>query len=240
MHLLTHFAHSQFKNIYLRGIKLIDLYYWPTANGIKIPILLEELGVPYKSFTLNIRKGEHKTEEFKVINPLLRIPAIVDHNDSSSESSVKLFESAAILIYLAEKYKKFIPADGSASKIVYPWLFWQVGHISATFGQYQRFQDIQSSEVSEKIKHDLHAEVSRLYRDFDNHLSLHKYVADEYSIADIALFPFFQPKRHNQNPDDYPNIKRWAAKIRERPAIKKSYSTALIIAPEEKSLMNWF
>lgn len=219
---------------------MIDLYYWPTANGIKIPILLEELGVPYKAFALNIRKGEHKTDEFRAINPLLRIPAIVDHTNSAHDASVKLFESAAILIYLAEKYKKFIPLDGTANTTVYPWLFWQAGHISATFGQYQKFNEQLAEEVSDTFKKDLHQEVTRLYRDFDDRLAKYPFVAGEYSIADIALYPFFQPKRHGQNPDDYPNIQRWAAEIRSRPAVQKAYSVGLITAPEEKSLINWF
>lgn len=218
---------------------MIDLYYWPTANGIKIPLLLAELGVPFEPKLLNIRTGEHRTEFFAKLNPNGLIPVLVDHQPTGGGASVTVFESAAILLYLAEKYGRFFGRDQHARLVTIEWLFWHAAHVPSAFGLYQRFHEQIPQEVPESLKQGALNAVSRLYRVLETRLGEADYLGGEYSIADIAMFPWLQPRRQGQDLAGYPHLTRWYASIRSRPAVVRAYDDARLVAPAEKSLADW-
>ncbi|MBS1154557.1 MAG: putative glutathione S-transferase [Proteobacteria bacterium] len=218
---------------------MIDLYFWPTANGIKIPILLQELGILFRPFPLNIRTGEHKTEAFRKLNPNLKIPVIVDSEPVGGGAPVTVFESSAILVYLAEKYGQLLPANQQGRYTVLEWLFWHAAHVTSAFGQYQKFHEQIPEQVSDSLKQSALDEVTRLYQVLEARLAEADYLAGEYSIADIALYPWIQPRRQGQNLADYPHLARWYANVRARPAVERAYQYGLSLAPAEKSLIDW-
>ncbi|MDR2788013.1 MAG: glutathione S-transferase N-terminal domain-containing protein, partial [Candidatus Accumulibacter sp.] len=202
---------------------MIDLYFWPTANGIKIPILLEELGVDYRPVALNVRVGEHRTEAFRKLNPNLKIPVLVDDDAGDGSAPVTVFESGAILLYLAEKHARFIPAAARDRLQALGWLFWQSAHVAPAFGQYVRFVEQVSEQVSPPLLDAARAELNRLYGVLETRLAESAYLAGDYSIADIAVFPWIQPRRHGRRLADTPNLARWHAAVRARPAVEKAY-----------------
>ncbi|MDR0441104.1 MAG: glutathione S-transferase N-terminal domain-containing protein, partial [Candidatus Accumulibacter sp.] len=170
---------------------MIDLYYWPTANGIKIAVLLEELGATYRPVALDVRAGEHRTEAFRRISPDLKIPVLVDDDARDGNAPVTVFESGAILLYLAEKHDRFIPAGGQGRAQALGWLFWQSAHMAATFGQYVRFVEQLPGQVPEALLNTTRVELNRLYDVLETRLAETAYLAgDDYSIADIAVFPW--------------------------------------------------
>jgi GSH-dependent disulfide-bond oxidoreductase len=197
---------------------MIDLYYWPTPNGHKITMFLEEVGLPYTIKPVNIGKGEQFAPDFLKIAPNNRMPAIVDHDPQDGGEPVSVFESGAILLYLADKTGRFIPADLRGRTRVLEWLFWQMGGLGPMAGQNHHF----SGYAPEKIPYAINRyvnETNRLYGVLDRRLAQSAYVAGDYSIADMAAYPWTVSwERQGQKLDDFPHLKRWHETIRDRPA----------------------
>jgi GST-like protein len=200
--------------------KPIDLYYWPTPNGWKITIFLEEAGLPYVIKPVNIGKGEQFTPEFLAISPNNRMPAIVDPEGPDGQP-ISVFESGAILKYLAHKSGKFYPTDARGQAKVDEWLFWQVGGLGPMAGQAHHFR----SYAPEKIPYAVDRytnEVGRLYAVLNKQLAGQDYVAGDYSIADMAIWPWVVPwQMQGQNMDDFPHLKAWFERMLARPAVAK-------------------
>jgi GST-like protein len=218
---------------------MLDLYYWPTANGIKVPILLLELGVPFRPQPLNIRLGEHQTGAFRLLSPDGRIPALLDHAPVSGETPVTVFESAAILLYLADKHGRFLPAVSAARSVVVEWLFWHAAHVVPAFGFYQKLQEQIDPAQAAAFIAAARLEVARLYQVLEQRLAQVDFLAGEYSVADIAMFPWIQPRRQGQLLSDYPYLARWHGRVAARPAVQQAYAAGRQLAPAEKSLADW-
>jgi GST-like protein len=215
---------------------MIDLYYWPTGNGLKIGILLEELELEYRVLPVNIRAGEQKQAAFQRISANGRIPAIVDHAPQGLSEPLSLFESGAILNYLADKAGRFLPTAGSAERQkVQEWLFWQVGHITPYLSQLQLFKEKAPEPIAFALDL-LNAEATRLYRVLETRLSELPFVAGDYSIADMAIFPWIQPLRQGQDLADYPHVHAWRERLKARPAIQRAYAKGREVAANERSL----
>ncbi|MDE1197056.1 MAG: glutathione S-transferase N-terminal domain-containing protein [Pseudomonas sp.] len=215
---------------------MIDLYYWPTGNGLKVGILLEELEQEYRLRPINIRSGEQKQDWFQAISANGRIPAIVDHAPVADGQPLSLFESGAILNYLADKAGRFLPAQGTAERQrVQEWLFWQVGHVTPYLSQLQVFKEKAPEPIPFALDL-LGAEAARLYGVLEKRLSEVPFVAGEYSIADMAIFPWIQPLRQGQDLAHYPNINAWRERIKARPAVQRAYEKGREVAAGEKSL----
>ncbi len=200
---------------------MIDLYFWPTPNGWKISILLEELGVPYNLIPVNIGKGDQFEPEFLKISPNNRMPAIVDHDPVDGGEPISVFESAAIMTYLADKYGKFMPTELRARTEVNQWLHWQMGGLGPMAGQAHHFR----LYAPEKIQYGIDRytnEVVRLYGVMERRLADRDYLAGEYSIADMAAFPWVsRHERQGQDLNDYPILKRWYDSIASREAVQR-------------------
>lgn len=209
---------------------MIDLYYWPTPNGHKITIFLEEAAVDYRIRPVHIGRGEQFKPDFLRIAPNNRMPAIVDRHPSDGGEPVPVFESGAILLYLAEKTGKYIPEDIRGRVEVLQWLFWQMGGLGPMAGQNHHFV----TYAPEKLPYAMDRyikETSRLYAVLDRRLADREYVAGEYSIADMAAYPWTVPhKRQQQDLDDFPNLKRWFEAIRARPAVLRAYEKGAAIS----------
>lgn len=197
---------------------MIDLYFWPTPNGHKISIALEELGLPYNVQMININENEQFAPDFLAIAPNNRIPAIVDHD--GSDGSVSLFESGAILYYLANKTGALIPEDAHGQKTVMEWLMWQMGGFGPMLGQAHHFNYYAKEKLPYAIER-YSAEANRLYRVLDNQLADKDFVAgNALSIADIAIFPWTRTHaRQNVEIENYPNVAAWRIRMIERPAV---------------------
>ena len=200
---------------------MIDVWTWPTPNGHKVHIALEELGLPYRVIPVDIGAGDQFKPEFLSINPNHRIPAIVDP-DGPDGKTLTLFESGAILIYLAEKTGKLIPADKVERLHCLQWLMFQMGGVGPMFGQYNHF----AAYAPEKLPYAIERysnEVKRLHRVLDKRLSESTYLAGpEYSIADIATFPWVRnPQRRGIDLAEYPAVQRWHDAIAARPAVQR-------------------
>jgi GSH-dependent disulfide-bond oxidoreductase len=202
---------------------MIDLYYWPTPNGHKITMCLEEAAIPYTLVPVNIGQGEQFKPEFLAIAPNNRMPAIVDHAPLERGPPISIFESGAILLYLAEKSERFIPLDARGRAEVLQWLFWQVGGLGPMAGQNHHF----NRYAPEKIPYALERyvkETNRLYGVLNQRLADRPFIAGDYSIADMASYPWVVPhEAQGQNLDDFPHLKRWFHAIKERPATIKAY-----------------
>jgi len=201
---------------------MIDLYTWGTPNGRKVSVMLEELGLPYNTHKVDISKGEQHKPEFLKISPNNRIPAIVD-SDGPGGKPISVFESGAILIYLAEKAKsKLLPKDPRRRMETLEWLMWQMGGVGPMFGQAHHFMFNPPEDVPYGKKR-YHDEAKRLYKVMNARLGKAKYLAgDDYTIADIATYPWVQRHpRHQVDLNDYPNVKRWYDQIAKRPAVEK-------------------
>jgi GST-like protein len=211
---------------------MIDLYYWPTANGLKLGLFVEETGLAHRLIPINIRAGEQKTDAFKAISANGRIPAIVD-----TATGLSLFESGAILTYLANRQRALIPAQGSdAYYQVQQWLFWQVGHVTPYLSQLQLFRE-KAPEPLPFALDLLHTEAERLYGVLEQALTRADYLAGDYSIADIATFPWIQPARQGIDLARYPAIAAWRERLKARPAVQRAYAQGRAIAPAEQSLV---
>ena len=210
---------------------MIDVHYWTTPNGHKITIFLEESGLPYRIIPVNIGKGEQFAREFLAISPNNRIPAIVDHDPADGGKPVEMFESGAILLYLADKTGKFIPGDLRGRADTIQWLFWQMGNLGPMAGQNNHF----SNYAVEKIPYAIDRyrnEVNRLYGVLNKQLADRAFVAGDYSIADMAIYPWIVPyERQGQNIADFPHLKRWFEGVRARPAVERAYEKAKAINP---------
>jgi GST-like protein len=210
---------------------MIDLHYWTTPNGHKITIFLEEAGLPYKIFPVNIGKGEQFKREFLGISPNNRIPAMVDHDPQGGGAPITVFESGAMLLYLADKTKRFIAQDLRDRTETIQWLFWQMGNLGPMSGQNNHF----SNYAIEKIQYAMDRyrnEVNRLYGVLNNRLADRPCIAGEYSIADMASYPWIVPyERQGQKLEDFPHLKRWFASMQARPAVERAYAKAKEINP---------
>ena len=205
---------------------MIDLYYWTTPNGHKITLFLEETGLPYRIVPIDIGKGEQFAADFLKIAPNNRIPAIVDHAPADGGAPVSLFESGAILLYLADKSGQFIAQDLRGRSETIQWLFWQMGGLGPMAGQNHHFTQYAPQPMPYAIER-YTRETARLYAVLDKRLADRDFVAGDYSIADMACYPWIVPHRkQGQNLDDFPNLKRWFALIRERPATQRAYALA--------------
>jgi GST-like protein len=198
---------------------MIDLYFWQTPNGRKITIALEELALPYKVIPINIGRGAQFTPEFLAISPNNRIPAIVDHAPGDGGPPISVFESGAILLYLADKTGQLIPRDVRGRTEVLEWLMWQMGGVGPMFGQANHFANYAPEKLPYAIDRYVN-ESKRLIRVLDTRLAGREFVAGAYSIADIASFPWVVSARTRllDNVADYPHVIRWLDAINARPA----------------------
>jgi GSH-dependent disulfide-bond oxidoreductase len=205
---------------------MIDLYYWTTPNGHKITIFLEEVGMPYTLHAINIAKGEQFQPEFLKVAPNNRIPAIIDRQPTDGGAPISIFESGAILLYLADKIGQLIPRDIRGRTEVLQWLFWQMGGLGPMAGQNHHFNQYAPEKIPYAIDRYV-KETARLYGVLDRRLSDREFVAGDYSIADIAAYPWIVPhERQEQNLADFPNVKRWFEAIQARPATIRAYERA--------------
>ncbi|NLY27001.1 MAG: thiol:disulfide oxidoreductase [Alcaligenaceae bacterium] len=205
---------------------MIDLYYWTTPNGHKITLFLEETGLPYTLKLVNIGKGEQFDPDFLKIAPNNRIPAIVDHSPAGGGEPVSVFESGAILLYLAEKTGRFLPADPRGRTDVLQWLFWQMGGLGPMAGQNHHFGTYAPEKIPYAIDRYVR-ETGRLYGVLNKQLADRPFIAGEYSIADMACYPWIVPyERQGQNLHDFPHLERWFNAIASRPATQRAYELA--------------
>lgn len=211
---------------------MIDLYYWTTPNGHKITLFLEEAGLPYRIVPINIGRGEQFAPEFLRIAPNNRIPAIVDQAPADGGEPISIFESGAILLYLADKIQRFIPQDLRGRNVALQWLFWQMGGLGPMAGQNHHFTQYAPEVVPYAIDRYV-KETARLYSVLDRRLADRPFIAgDDYSIADMACYPWIVPHaRQRQSLDDFPHLKRWFDAIAARPATARAYALAEQINP---------
>jgi len=203
--------------------KTHELFIWTTPNGYKVLLFAEEAGIPYTIKPVNISKGEQFNPDFLKISPNNRIPAFNDHTPKSGKGPISVFESGAILLYLAEKFGRFIPSDLNGRVEVLQWLFWLVGGLGPMAGQNHHF----SQYAPEKIPYAIDRyvkETSRLYGVMNRRLADRQFLAGDYSIADMACYPWIVPhERQGQKVTDFPNLKRWFKAIAARPATIRAY-----------------
>ncbi|MFZ2871644.1 glutathione S-transferase N-terminal domain-containing protein [Zavarzinia sp.] len=203
---------------------MIELYYWPTPNGWKISIMLEECGLPYAVKTVNIGKGEQFEPAFLAISPNNRMPAIVDTAPADGGAPISVFESGAILQYLGRKTGKFYPQDERGRVETEQWLFWQMGGLGPMAGQAHHFRQYAPEKIDYGINRYTN-EVNRLYGVMNKRLADRPFLAGEYSIADMAAWPWVVPyKNQGQDLNDFPNLKRWFETIEARPAVQKGFA----------------
>jgi GST-like protein len=200
---------------------MIDLYYWPTPNGWKISIMLEECELPYRMIPVNIGRGEQFAPAFLELSPNNRMPAIVDHEPVGGGAPIGIFESGAILLYLAEKTGRFLPSDLRGRYEVVQWLMWQMGGLGPMAGQNHHF----SQYAPEKIPYAIDRyvkETHRLYGVLDHRLADREFIAGAYSIADMAAYPWIVPhEAQGQKLEEFPNVARWFATMKARPAVRR-------------------
>ncbi len=215
---------------------MIDLYYWTTPNGHKVTMFLEEAGLPYRIKPVHIGRGEQFEPGFLRIAPNNRIPAIVDHAPADGGEPISLFESGAILLYLADKTRRFIPQDLRGRNQALQWLFWQMGGLGPMAGQNHHFTQYAPEPMPYAIERYV-KETGRLYGVLNKHLGEragqgHDYIAGEYSIADMACYPWIVPhERQRQKLADFPHLAAWFERIGQRPATVRAYARAQEINP---------
>lgn len=204
---------------------MINLYYWPTPNGHKITMFLEEAGLDYQINPVDISAGDQFKPEFLAFSPNNRMPAIIDTDPADSGEPISVFESGAILWYLAEKTGRFLPTDIRGRKNVSEWLFWQVGGLGPMAGQNHHFVQYAPEKLPYAISRYVN-ETNRLYGVLDRRLAKHDFLAgNDYTIADMAAYPWVVPwKRQQQELDAFPSLRRWFDGIRTRPATIRAYA----------------
>ena len=213
---------------------MIDLYYAPTPNGWKISIMLEECGLPYRVIPMQLGRGDQHQPDFLKLNPNGRMPVIVDQTPADGGPPLPVFESGAILIYLAEKTGRFLPAEPRARLDVLQWLMWQMGGLGPMLGQNGHFLLYAPEQIPYAIER-YGREARRLYRVLDGRLEGRDYIAGDYSIADMACFPWIMThKAQGLTLDDFPNLKRWYALLRARPQLQ----AGLALGKEERRPMD--
>jgi GSH-dependent disulfide-bond oxidoreductase len=208
-----------------RGIPMIEFYYWPTPNGHKITMFLEEAGLDYTIHPVDISGGDQFKPQFLAFSPNNRMPAIIDTAPADRGEAVSIFESGAILVYLAEKTGLFLPQDLRGRKTVMEWLFWQVGGLGPMAGQNHHFGVYAPERIPYAIDRYV-KETNRLYGVLDRRLAGRSFIAGEdYTIADIAAYPWIVPwQRQQQNLNDLPNLRRWFEMVRARSATIRAYA----------------
>jgi GSH-dependent disulfide-bond oxidoreductase len=210
---------------------MIDVYYWTTPNGHKVTIFLEEANLEYKLIPINIGKGEQFKPEFLEISPNNRIPAIVDQNPGGEIEPVAVFESGAILLYLADKTGLYMERTIGGRVETTQWLFWQMGNLGPMAGQNNHFANYAVDKIPYAIDR-YRNEVNRLYGVLNKRLADREFLAGPYSIADMACYPWIVPyERQGQKLEDFPHLKRWFEAIRARPAVERAYAKAKEINP---------
>jgi GST-like protein len=208
---------------------VIDLYYWTTPNGHKVTIFLEETGLAYRIIPVDIGKGDQFKPQFLAIAPNNRIPAIIDTAPADGGTALSVFESGAILQYLAEKTGQFLPADIRRRAEVMQWLFWQMGGLGPMAGQNHHFVQYAPERIPYAVTRYV-KETNRLYGVLDKRLADREFVAGAYSIADMAAYPWIVPhERQQQNLAEFPHLKRWFEAIRARRAVQRAYEVAASI-----------
>jgi GST-like protein len=221
---------------------VIDLYFWPTPNGWKISIALEEMELPYRVVPVNIGRGEQFEPAFLAISPNNRMPAIVDHEPPDGGEPLPVFETGAILLYLGEKSGKFLPRETRARYRVTQWLMWQMGGLGPMLGQHGHFKLYAPEPVPYALDR-YRREAERLYGVLDRQLAGREFIAGEYSIADMACWPWVVTWKQ-QGFDlarDFPNVRRWYDRCKERPALRRGFDVGrefrqqLTTGPDEKA-----
>ncbi len=208
---------------------MIELYFWTTPNGMKPLILLEETGLPHTVRPVNISKGEHFSESFTRISPNQKIPAIVDPAPAGGGTPLALFESGAILQYLAEKTGQFLPQSSSPRAEVMQWLFWQMAGLGPMLGQYLHFA-VYADQAVPYAQGRYGREKERLYQVMDDRLRDRDFLAGDYSIADIAAYPWIHAlERKTSHLNGFANLRRWYEAVSERPAVVRAYERAKAI-----------
>ncbi len=217
---------------------MIDLYYWPTPNGHKITMFLEEAKMPYTLHGINIGKGDQFNPDFLKFSPNNRMPAIIDHAPTDGKKSISVFESGAILLYLAGKTGSFIPKDLRGQVECMEWLFWQMGGLGPMLGQNHHF----SQYAPEKIPYAINRyvkETSRLYGVLNKRLADKKFICgNQYTIADMACYPWILWERQSQSADEFPHLARWHATIKARPATTRAYGQSKVVNPDATPSVN--
>lgn len=198
---------------------MIDLYSWAAPNGHKVQILVEELEIPYRVVPINITAGDQHTDSFRAINPNGKIPAIVDHAPADGGGPFTVFETGAIMVYLAEKEKRFLPSELRKRSEVLQWLFWQVGGIGPMMGQAQHFFRYASEQVPYAIQR-YQTETRRLLKVLEDRLEGRDFICDEYSIADMASFAWIRiHKMTGVALNELPRVEAWYGRVRSRPGV---------------------
>ncbi len=211
---------------------MIDVHFWPTPNGYKVTIFLEEAGVPYNVVPVNIGRGEQFKPEFLKLSPNNRMPAIVDHAPAGGGEPIAVFESAAILQYLAEKTGRFIPADVRGKKTVLEWLAWQVANVGPACGQLGHFKHYATEKIPYAIDR-YSNEVHRLFGVLDGQLDGREWTCGEYSIADMAIFPWFRThERLGIDLAEFGRVKGWLARMAARPAVVRGLEVGKDLAKQ--------
>jgi GST-like protein len=212
---------------------MIDLHYWTTPNGHKVTMFLEETGLPYRLIPVKIGAGEQFKPEFLAISPNNRIPAMVDTEPQGGGAPLSVFESGAILVYLAEKTGRFLPKDLRGRHDTLQWLFWQMGGLGPMAGQNHHFKTYAAEKIPYAIDRYVN-ETNRLYGVLNKRLADRAFVAGDYSIADMASYPWIVlHERQGQNLAEFPHLKRWFETIRARPATVRAYDKAKEINPQQ-------
>ncbi len=211
---------------------MLDVYFWNTPNGYKVLLFLEETALPYRLVPVNIGKGEQFAQEFLEISPNNKIPALVDTEPSEGKGPISVFESGAILLYLAEKNRKFLPQDVVGRYEVVKWLFWQMAGLGPIAGQNGHFSVYASEKIPYAIQRYVN-ETNRLYGVMNKRLRDREFLAGDYSIADMACYPWIVPyKTHGQDLNEFPNLKRWFEAIQDREATKRAYAKGNELSPQ--------
>ena len=210
---------------------MLDLHYWPTPNGHKITLFLEETGLDYRIVPVDIGAGAQFQPNFLAIAPNNRMPAIVDHAPADGGAPVAVFESGAILLYLAEKTGRFLPSDLRGRTEVTEWLMWQMGGLGPMLGQNHHFNRYAPEKIPYAIDRYVR-ETARLYGVLDRRLAGRDYIAGDYSIADMACYPWIVPHAaQGQRLEDFPNLHRWFDRIAKRPATVAAYAKGDAVSP---------
>jgi len=217
----------------MRETWMIELYYWTTPNGHKITMFLEETGLPFRIVPVNIGSGAQFEPAFLAISPNNRIPAIVDRAPADGGDALSVFESGAILLYLAQKSGKLLPGDVRGQVEVTQWLFWQMANLGPMAGQNHHFARYAPEKIPYAIERYV-KETNRLYGVLNQRLSDRRYLAGDYSIADIACYPWIVPyKAQGQQLEQFPHLRRWFESIRERPATVRAYARAATVNTQD-------
>ena len=205
---------------------MIDLYFWPTPNGLKLKLFMQESGLEHRLIPVDIGKGEQFDPEYLKISPNNKIPALVDHAPADGGAPLALFESGAMLQYLAEKIGRFLPSDARGRAETLQWLYWQVGGLGPMAGQIGHFNVYAPEKVPYAIDR-YTRETHRLYGVLDRRLAGRDHIAGAYSIVDMACYPWIVPHAsHGQSLQDFPQLRRWFEAMRERPAVQRTYADA--------------